>query len=137
MTDILDSFARRLRSDHTFLASALEDYARSEGLNGPGLARRLGISPEDLGRLAICRRPSGERFNWDIDVIARRFAIDQRLLADVVHQADYVEGVKRVAKPGVAHGRPHPAATDWEMVSMSSAMPAPPSPLSAADVLHA
>jgi hypothetical protein len=88
MPDLLGAFARRLRGDVTFLASAMEGYARSEGLDGDGLAQRLGIRVEELGPLGLCRRPAGERFAEDVRTIARRFGIDETLLAEMVRRAD-------------------------------------------------
>jgi hypothetical protein len=93
VSDFLDSFARRLRRDQLFLASAMEQYARSERLNGGELAERIGVDPETLGRLGVCRRPSGETFARDVHAIAERFGADEVALAEVVRRADALEAL--------------------------------------------
>jgi hypothetical protein len=86
----IEGFARRLRSDPYFLASALEDYAHSEGLDGAGLAAALGCPREELGALGLCRRPRSEpeTFADDVRRIAGRFGLSEDRLAEVVRRSD-------------------------------------------------
>lgn len=90
MADRLDAFARRLRGDPFFLASAMEDYARSEGLDGDGLAGALGCERRQLGPIGLCRRPHPDspEFGHDVQRIAARFGIDEERLAEVVRRSD-------------------------------------------------
>jgi hypothetical protein len=112
MPDRLDAFARRLRGDASFLASAMQDYARSEDVDGAGLAQRLGIGVDELGPLGLCRRPSGDRFAADVRAIARRFGIDEMLLAELVRRSDAL-GALRTGRG--AAGRLVAAARDREL----------------------
>ena len=89
----------------------MEDYAQSEGLNGESLAARLGVHGEDLGRLGLCRRPAGETFTRDVQVIAQRFGIDETLLAEVVRRSDALTALRKgdqsVAALAAARDREH------------------------------
>lgn len=79
-----------MRDDRFFLASALEEYARSEELGRESLAEELGCVPEMLGRLGLCRRPRSDPhgFREDVDRIASRFGISSERLAEVVRRSD-------------------------------------------------
>lgn len=90
MSDRLERFARRLRSDPYFLASALEDYAGSERLDRAGLAAALGCEPNQLGPLGLCRRPSPDAGSFADDVrrIAQRFNLPEERLAEVVRRSE-------------------------------------------------
>jgi hypothetical protein len=94
MTNRLDLFARRLSNDRTFLASALQAFAASEGLDSAGLAAYLGCEPHALGRLGLCRRPRDDRFAQDVDAIAERFALPPDILAGVVRRAEVLEALR-------------------------------------------
>jgi hypothetical protein len=73
----------------------MEQYAQSEHLNGDALAARLSVPPELLGRLGVCRRPSGETFCSDVHLIAQRFGADESALAAVVRRADALTALRR------------------------------------------
>ncbi|MGH2459755.1 MAG: hypothetical protein ACRDIY_12900 [Chloroflexota bacterium] len=90
MASPLARLARRVEDDPAFLASALKQYALSEGLDGRGLAAALACPVESLARLALCRRPRPNPpwFRQDVDRIARRFGANADALATVVRRAD-------------------------------------------------
>ncbi len=90
MTSRLARLARRVEDDPAFLASALKQYATSEGLDGRGLAAALSCSVEALARLALCRRPrpAPPWFRQDVDRIAARFGANADALAAIVRRAD-------------------------------------------------
>ena len=96
MIDRVDAFARRLRSDQFFLASALEDYASSERLDGAGLAATVGCDVADLGPLGLCRRPRSDRehFMSDVRRIAARFNLLEERLAEVVRRSDALTALR-------------------------------------------
>lgn len=96
MIDGIDRFARRLRSDPFFLASALEDFAGSEGLDGAGLAAAVGCGIDELGPLGMCRRPRPEPENFAEDVrrIAARFGLAEDRLAEVVRRSDALRAMR-------------------------------------------
>jgi hypothetical protein len=99
MGERLDSLARRVGEDRFFLASALADYARGNGLDDAGLAQLLGCDAATLVRLRLCRRPDGgaAAFREDVARIADRFWIDGEVLAQIVRWADAVEGLRAVS----------------------------------------
>lgn len=80
----LSRLARRVEDDPFFLASALRDYARDNGIGAQALADRLGCAVETLPQLALCRRPVPATFDHDIATIAARFGIDPRVLTIIV-----------------------------------------------------
>ncbi len=102
MSERLAAFARRVADDPFFLASALRDYAQSEGLDDAGLAARLGCSAETLDRLRLCRRPRPEpaEFRADVDRIAERFGVDPTALAEVVRRADVLAELRHAGAGG-------------------------------------
>jgi hypothetical protein len=132
MADRIDAFARRLRNDPTFLAAAMEDYARSEGLDGAGLATRLRIPAATLGPLGLCRRPTGERFAHDLHTIADRFGVDETLLAEVVRRSDALRTLRSgqtAAQGGMvaaARDRDLHEPPEWYMPDAAMASSLPP-----------
>ena len=73
MSAALDHLAARVGTDPLFLANALAEYARSEGLDDAGLAVALGCAESDLAGLRLCGVPRPERFREDAMRIAARF----------------------------------------------------------------
>src|SRR5579884_1004704 len=72
----------------TFMAGALARYREIEGLDEAGLARRLGVEPEQISRFALCRRPRPDRFRADVEAIATRFGIAPEQLANLLREVD-------------------------------------------------
>ena len=54
---LLKSLAQRLEADPRFMAYALAQYRRQEGIGVEELAQSLGMMPEMMARLALCLRP--------------------------------------------------------------------------------
>ncbi len=100
MVSRINELASRVQSDPFFLASALADYARSEGLDERGLARRLGCPLETLGPLGLCRRPRPEPvlFRQDTGRITSRFGVKAEVLAEVVRRSNALSVMQRGAK---------------------------------------
>lgn len=100
MSTALDHLAERVAADPEFLASALAEYARSEGVDDAGLAAALGCAPADLTRLRLCGnpRPDADRFRADVAAIAGRFGIDPATLAKVVRRGQALAQL-RAAQP--------------------------------------
>lgn len=88
MSEPLNHLANRVAADPLFLANALAEYARSEGLDDNGLAAALGCRLEDLTPLRLCRTPRPETadFRSDVAAIATRFGIDPATLAEVTRR---------------------------------------------------
>ncbi len=99
MASQIGVLARRAAADTYFLASALEDYVRSERLDDDGLARLLGCQVEVLDGLRLCRRPRSEPalFRLDIDRIASHFGVDVGMLAQVVRRSDAITSLRQGA----------------------------------------
>jgi hypothetical protein len=104
VSDSLDRLARRLEDDPGFLACALAEYARSEGLDDAGLARLLGCAAADLTGVRLCRapRPGPADFRADVRHVAERFALDAARLMEVVRAADALRLLREgaAAAPG-------------------------------------
>lgn len=100
MSSRINALARRVQDDTDFLASALADYGRSEGLNSRGLARVLGCDEGRIGALGLCRRPRSEPalFRRDVDRIAAYFGVDAEVLAQAVRRSDAVAMLRREAE---------------------------------------
>ncbi len=100
MSAALDHLAARVATDPQFLANALAEYARSEGLDEAGLAAKLGIPPTDLTRLRLCGvpRPDAAQFRADVAAIAGRFGIDPTKLTEVVRRGQSLARL-RAAQP--------------------------------------
>ena len=71
-----------------FLAWVFDRYREAEALDADGLADVLGIGREELGLLALCRRPRPDRFSDDLLAIANRFGVKPDRLALVIRQVE-------------------------------------------------
>jgi hypothetical protein len=87
--EALDRLARRLEADPFFLAWALAQYARSQGLDDSALAARLGCEVPVLTRLRLCRCPAEEptAFRTGVSRLAERFGANADVLAEAVSLA--------------------------------------------------
>lgn len=96
MANRLDALARRVQDDPDFLASALADYARSEGLSDAELAARLGCDVRQLSKLRLCRRPRLEpdALQQDVTRIALAFSLDETVLLEAVRRADALSALR-------------------------------------------
>lgn len=96
MAHSLEALARRVQDDPDFLASALADYARSEGLDDAELAARLGCDVRQLSMLRLCRRPRPEpdRLQRDVARIAAAFTLDETALLEAVRRADALSALR-------------------------------------------
>lgn len=99
MSERIAALARRVERDPFFLAAALRDYARSEGLDEPALAVLLACPVGTLAPLGLCRRPRPDPplFRQDVDRIAACFAVRADRLAEVVRRADALAALRREA----------------------------------------
>jgi len=68
--DTLERYARRLRHHPAFMGYVLWLVMAAEDMDEDGLARQLGLGPQGLARLALCRRPRPEHFSADVQAIA-------------------------------------------------------------------
>lgn len=121
MSAALDHMAGRVATDPLFLACALAEFARSEGLDDTGLAGRFGLSPDQLTRLKLCGAPRSSNFNEDVAAIAGRFGLDPNALASAVTLGQALARVRAKTPAGDRDGfllaardddRPPPPAED-------------------------
>lgn len=84
----LEHLANRVSDDPMFLASALEAYGRSEGIDDGTLAKKLGCPKDVLPLLRLCRIPRAEapEFFQDVARIAEHFKVNADVLAEVVRR---------------------------------------------------
>lgn len=101
MSAALDHLAARVATDPMFLANALAEYARSEGLDDPGLAATLGCPVGELTRLRLCGAPGNnpEQLRADLAVIAARFGLGPGTLTRIVSRGQSLARL-RAAQPG-------------------------------------
>ncbi len=95
----LTGLARRLQSDPRFMAYALAVYQEQEGLEEEELAQALGIMPEMLSRLALCKRPDDRspEFAAQVREIADYTLADEAQLANLLRQ---ISGLEKMARRG-------------------------------------
>ncbi len=113
---LLKSLARRLETDPRFMAHALAQYRRQEGIETEELARSLGMAPEMMARLALCLRPdaSSPQFAEQVREIADYSLADEGQLANLLRQ---VSGLEKLGQL-----RQAPASGD-EQEEIASLMP--------------
>lgn len=102
---LLTGLARRLQSDPRFMAYTLAVYQEQEGLEEDDLALALGMVPEMLSRLALCKRPDAQSPEFAVQVreIADYTLADEAQLASLLRQVSSLEKL--------AQRRRDPAAT--------------------------
>lgn len=94
MPDPIERMAQRAMDDPFYVASAMAEYARSEGIPWAQLASLLGCSEEQLSQVALCRRPYGDAIWNDLEQIAGRFTVDVEALATMVRRADALTSLR-------------------------------------------
>jgi hypothetical protein len=88
---LLDYAAQRTKARPDYLGWVLTRYIEREHVSEAGLATRLGITPHDLPRLALCLRPRAEHFADDIRQISTWFHLDATALAGIVRLVESIE----------------------------------------------
>ena len=88
---LLDYAAQRAGARPDYLGWVLARYIERERISEAELATRLGSSPDDLPRLALCLRPRAEHFADDIRQISAKFRIDATALAGIVRLVESLE----------------------------------------------
>jgi hypothetical protein len=106
MSAALDHLAARVATDPLFLASALAEYARSEGLDDDGLATALGCARTNLTKLRLCGapQPDPEKFRADVLAIAERFGIEPSTLTVIVRRGQSLTRLRAGQTGGVDPG---------------------------------
>ncbi|MGH2532302.1 MAG: hypothetical protein ACRDJW_08325 [Thermomicrobiales bacterium] len=102
--ELMRRLARRLEANPDFLAAVFRRYRDAQDLDDDRIAFRLGVAPDDLPRLAICKRPRHDQtdptlFRADVETIAEEFGLNPFTLAEVVRSVDVLDAVAG-APPG-------------------------------------
>jgi len=94
---LLTELAQRFQSDPRFMAYTLAVYQEQEGLGEEELALALGMMPEMLSRLALCKRPDAQspEFAAQVREIADYTLADEAQLANLLRQ---VSGLEKLAQ---------------------------------------
>ena len=100
----LQHAARRAAHHPFFLAGVLLAYQEAHKMNDHALASFLGCAPDDLPRLALCRRPRAAppEFRADLAHLAARFHLRAEQLANLLREVDALQSIQRQAAQ--AHG---------------------------------
>src|SRR5262245_52122741 len=108
---LLKSLTQRLETDPRFMAYALAQYRRQEGIEIEELAQLLGLMPEMTTRLALCLRPDARspQFAEQVREIADYTLADEAQLANLLRQLSGLEKLGRIQQA--------PAAGDAEEAS--------------------
>jgi hypothetical protein len=88
---LLDYAAQRVKARPDYLGWVLARYIERERISEAELATRIGSTPHDLPRLALCLRPRAEHFADDIRQISAKFHIDATALAGIVRLVESLE----------------------------------------------
>lgn len=90
MNSLLEKMVERLSDSPVFLAYRLKQYALRTGKNWDAIASELSVSPDQLGRLALCRPPRSETklFILDVHSIAEAIPMPVTVLANFLRQQD-------------------------------------------------
>jgi hypothetical protein len=88
MNPYVTHLAERVADAPDFLSFALAEFARSERLDDPALAARLGCAVETLTHLRLCLMPRAQAplFWQDVERISQRFSVSPEVLADVARR---------------------------------------------------
>jgi hypothetical protein len=87
--------AEKLRGDPDFMAFVLDQFCRQEGISILELPDALGIMPEMVTRLALCRRPNPDTadFAKGIHEIADYTLADEAVLANIIRRVSSVHSL--------------------------------------------
>jgi hypothetical protein len=88
---LLRRTARAAEDRGLLLAAVFARYRAAEGVDDMEMARRLGVTPDRLDEIAICRRPRPDRFRDDVATIAARFSADPAALAGIIRLVDALD----------------------------------------------
>ena len=85
-----------------FLASALKAYRFFNSLDDAALTAHLGCSPEDLPRLALCRRPGLDPtvFRKEVEQIAAYASVTAERLAELLREVESLGALQAAERSG-------------------------------------
>ena len=89
-SSLLATLVQRLANDTTYMAHVFALYKNQEGLDDEDLANYLNAFPEQIVRLALCKRPEPDASDFadQIRLLGDFTLIDDALIAHVIRQVD-------------------------------------------------
>ena len=92
----------RAKVHQSFLGYVLTLYQQSRGQSEADLANWLGCTPEQLGRLSLCRRPAGTdaTFKNDVEALAQFAGVDAGRLVQVLRAAESIVALRDTSATG-------------------------------------
>src|SRR4051812_17216616 len=104
MNESARRLADRVAVDPFFLSFALAEYAAAEQLDEAALAARLGITPDVLPHVRLCRspRPDPDGFREDVVRIAGKFGLDPGVLKEAARHGQAVAAMRAAADAAAA-----------------------------------
>src|SRR6266850_74031 len=108
-SSLLARLVQRLANDTTYMAHVFALYKNQEGFDDADLANHLNVFPEQIIRLALCKRPEADApdFADQIRLLGDFTLIDEALLAHVIRQVDSLTGLSQ--NPMLAEPAPNTA----------------------------
>jgi hypothetical protein len=91
--------ARNTGEDPTWMGFWLARHREHERLAEPQLAKKLGVSMDNLVLLRLCRTPRSERFREDVEAICRRTGATERELLGLLRQEQNLYQLKQGGPP--------------------------------------
>lgn len=92
----LHLLAEKLRDDPDFMAFILDQFCKQEGISVLELPESLGIMPEMVTRLALCRKPNPDTVDFARSVreIADYTFADEAVLANVIRRVSSIHSLR-------------------------------------------
>lgn len=102
MNELILAASRRASKYGFFLAADIDYFRSLKSLNDQELSDFLGCQPDELPRLALCRKPRlvGTEFSKDVVRIAQAFGLKAERLAALIREVDVIRSL-REASPSV------------------------------------
>lgn len=94
--ELLNRIAQRASHRAFFVASTLSTYQNQEQIGEAELAAFLGCSPQNLPKLALCRRPdsSASSFRDEVKQIAKYAGVSQVRLAQLFRRVESITALQ-------------------------------------------
>ena len=96
-SELLVGLVARLERNPAFMANVLAIYRKQERISIVTLAQELETTPDTLTRLALCKRPDSNSFNFADQVrqLSKFTDIDAMQIANILRQVESLDAVKQ------------------------------------------
>ncbi|WP_147446991.1 hypothetical protein [Corallococcus sp. CA054B] len=99
--DWLKRAAERSTTEHGLMGQVFAAYQSLEDCSANALADELGCDEQTLNMLALCRRPAGDAFAEQVQILCGRFGLEPFALVNVLRQVEIMGPGDSVATAGV------------------------------------